>query len=292
ADDDISRQFGGNGLGLSICKYLVSFMSGTMKLESTLGLGSKLTLQLPFDLSCGPLPIEQCEGIPPDDPIHTALVIERDAVIRQGLCSLLASIGMQVEWCVDFEDEQIHFERVDYIVMDLHVNEGAFDKWVQWRDQFARTGIKIIGIVSIHDRDEFSKYPAYIQPDAYLIQPVTQKGLWSVLESLNKRDEANVSLTTSASMKMNQQPCWISCLHDRKVLIVEDQEINQIVISEMIRSRCGQVTVVCDGFDALRNLAAENWDIILMDIHLPELDGVETTRIIRREERYRELPII
>lgn len=292
ADDDISRQFGGNGLGLSICKYLISFMNGTMKLESALGLGSKLTIQLPFELSYGPLPIDQCTVSSLNDPIPTVLVIERDAVIRQGLCSLLASICMHVEWCDDFEEEQIHFEGADFIVMNLDVLEGAFEKWVQWRDQVARTGIKIIGIVSIHERDEFAKYPAYIQPDAYLVQPVTQKGLSRVLESLNKRDEANVSLTLTPNMRMNQQPCWISCLHDRKVLIVEDQEINQLVISEMIRARCGQVTVASDGFDALRKLDAEHWDIILMDIHLPKLDGLETTRIIRREARYRELPII
>ncbi|WP_158081663.1 ATP-binding protein [Paenibacillus selenitireducens] len=291
ADDDISRQFGGTGLGLAICKYLVEFLGGSIDLESTLGMGSKLTIQLPFEISQGPMLVEQITRSSQMDRNQTALVIERDVVIRQGLCALLASLGIQVEWCEDFEEAQIRCVAFDFIVTDLHVyeGEGTLNKWVQWRDQVSRTNSKIIGVVTTHVRDEFSKYPAYIQPDAYMIKPVSQKGLYRVLESMNRREEASSSLTPSGFVK---QPCWMSCMHNVNVMLVEDHEINQLVITEMIRSRCGLITVVSNGYDALKKLAIAEWDIILMDVHLPELDGVDTTRIIRGEERYRDVPII
>ncbi|MFC5448507.1 response regulator [Paenibacillus aestuarii] len=279
------HKHGGTGLGLSICKHFVDLMSGTMDVESQPGKGSKFSFILPFTIGSRNSAEPIANGL--ILPRKRVLVVENNPLVRQSLCTMLETMNLEVNACADYKTCDIGQAPYDVILSDLGAEEYIdFHGWVAFQNRVSSSGGKHVMMATpiICDRVQ-QEWPDHAQPDAILLMPVCRGGLYQTLKKL-LRSEMN---SDSAPVKQLPPPITVK---GNRVLLAEDNEINQLVVTEYLTMHGYSVTIANNGLEVLEELQAQQWDIVLMDIHMPEMDGIEATRLIRADRRYDKLPII
>ncbi|WP_052770118.1 PAS domain-containing hybrid sensor histidine kinase/response regulator [Paenibacillus sp. IHB B 3415] len=279
-----SRQMsGGTGLGLPICKYFVELMEGDIEISSEPGQGSKFSFTIPFEYARSDELLQREKRM--EFSQTRVLVIENNAAVRNGLCSMLESMNFDVAAC---EQSDLVYSRlpVEVIVVDLSMNEReGVNEWLQLQKIYHTHPVRYVVISTAGVRDGISKLPASLQPDALILMPVSRNGLYLAMCALFK-NEPDSSHEIKGSGKLSLPGL------QRKILLAEDNEINQLVITELLTSYGFEVTAANDGREALALLEHGGWDLLLLDIHMPELSGVEVTKRIRQNQEYDHLPVI
>ncbi|WP_434753101.1 response regulator [Paenibacillus amylolyticus] len=293
AEPSTYRKYGGSGLGLVICYLLITSLGGNMQVESVLGEYSMFTFELVYDLT----ETEERSFLPTYPllyAVNNVMIVERDRRVAENLEQMLRSFGLSPVIHSSFQ-EVLHNYKYDndgdevsslLIMLDMdteHVHDDP--DWNRMINRMQDTRIQVLGYTRAVSENAHASKRHYSNPNAILFKPITRVGLFEALLAL--QDEGvqnlnNVQYKVETSDRMNQG----------SILVAEDHEINQIAIRALLQQLGFEVTVVKDGKEVLEQLHVQPWKLILMDLYMPEMDGLEAVKRIRQMRHYNHLPVI
>ena len=303
ADASTARRYGGTGLGLTIVKRLTEAMGGVVRMESCEGVGTTFTLELTLGLaghdaapSAIPVALQGNRILLVDDqPINLRLL--RKQLHSQGMVTEEANSGASALQLI-----QAAFERgetFDAALLDL-VMPGDMDGEELGRairaDQRLQ-GVAILALTATSVKGDAARLTE-AGFDALLTKPMRGDLLYQAIAMAIQRNRQTLKpgLVTRHTVSEAQTHESISAKgsFDARILLVEDQEINQVVARRFLERAGITVVIACNGIEALERLAQEDFDIVLMDCQMPEMDGFEATARIRALETGsgRHVPII
>ncbi|SFM30399.1 PAS domain S-box-containing protein [Ectothiorhodospira mobilis] len=286
ADTSTTRRYGGSGLGLVISRRLVEAMGGRLELESTPGLGSRFFFDLTLRAEAGEEP--PLQGIPGGH----VLVADDHAMARLVLRDLLESARFRV---AEAESGREAVDRVeaaaragrpfDFVLLDWRM-PGEMDglqALKHLRQRYRRGALPgkppHMLMVSAHAREEL---PEALRGEVgFLSKPVTASGLFDALmEITGGMDPARTGM----------EPGRIPDLSGRSILVAEDNALNREVVAHLLERTGVGFTLVHDGAQAVEEVEKGRFDLVLMDLQMPVMDGFEATRRIR--VGHPDLPVI
>ncbi|MFJ5954478.1 response regulator [Paenarthrobacter sp. NPDC092416] len=304
ADASTTRRYGGTGLGLAISRRLTEVMGGEIGLDSEVGVGSKFWFVL--DLPIGPSVPETARPLPATLTGRKVLVVDDNATNRLVLEAQLASWGMVP---VAFADARSALDAYRAAVSTSHPYDIAVvDMCMPDTDglELARqinadgNGVpEFILLTSTMQVDRASLTSAGIQE--YLTKPVRSSEFYNRLQRLMASKPIGTSTVTRAKAPASQ---WVSPAEDStpetllprqlgRLLVAEDNEVNQLVARGMANRLGYEVDIVDDGAQAVAATLSGRYVAVLMDCHMPVMDGFEATRTIRtRDASIGRIPII
>jgi len=275
ADSSMARRFGGTGLGLAISARLVSMMGGKISVTSRAGEGSTFVFTARFG--------KQAHGSRPPPRLRGArvLVVDDNATNRTILEEMLASWGLQATAVDSGPAALAEIERGRYSVILLDAMMPGMDGLMLAERLRALPATADVALVMLSSAGvpEDGALLRRLGIGRCLTKPVRPSDLLqAVAEGLGDRGEE-----PAPAREPKAGP-------RRRILVVEDGELNREVLRHLLEERGHEVTLVPSGRDALETLGRESFDVVLMDVQMPEMDGVETTRAIRA--RGSKVPIV
>ncbi|MEI6854044.1 MAG: response regulator, partial [Bacteroidota bacterium] len=285
ADTSSTRLYGGTGLGLSISKSLAELMNGTIEVSSHYGSGSEFTLSLPFQPAAKqevfePLPFNIKKVLLVDDNL-TNLSIMHDMLQRLQIDSVSTpNVAGAMEHIIAKEG-------FDAVILDFQMPDTDA---LTFAELIRKTEIKkqplIILMLTNIDTDSISEETVYLDITHFLLKPVTMSQLYNTFRSINASPEAETKVTTGDS-RLRFQP------KGKSILVAEDQRINLMVIQNRLENLGFTVHVATDGTQAVEMYKISKPDLIIMDVHMPGMNGYDATRQIRSlENGNARIPII
>lgn len=294
ADSSTTRKFGGTGLGLSITKRLVELMGGQIWVDSEVETGTSFSFTVWFGQA------RQSPAIPDSFPGHLAgmrvLVVDDNNNARTVLASIMESINFRVDAAPSGESAidavaKAKSERDPYglILMDM-IMDGI--DGIEATRRIRREGnpeCAIIILSSSSDGSDTRRKAMKAGASDFLYKPVTSSTIVDSIITMLVPDMKGKAASNATPAREPQ-----SRLRGASVLLVEDNEINQQIARELLGGAGIQVVVAGNGKEALDRLinGDRKYDLILMDIQMPEMDELEATRQIRKIKAFASIPII
>ena len=289
ADSSTTREFGGTGLGLTISRNLVSLMEGEMGLSSIPGEGSDFffALTLPLDpefISMEPEVDRQAlEGL-------KVLVVDDNETNRRIFSEFLEGAGISVRTASSASEglgallEAMEAgEPFQMALLDVVMPErDGFQLAQDIRAEELFQDLKLM-ILTSTTRSGDRRRAALLGVGSFLLKPVSRLDLFRGMASALRVEDPGTGL------QVTQPPVPESGF---KILLAEDNPVNQQVAVALLKRWGHDVTVAGDGLEALAALEEGVFDLVLMDMQMPEMDGLEATRRIRQDKRFSSLPIV
>ncbi len=295
ADSSTTRKFGGSGLGLAISTRLAALMEGQIQAESQSGLGSKFVLTAAFGIGSSALSETAWSTARAACSGQRVLVLDDHPACRETLSSMLKDMGCNAT-ALSFKAADVerifHHEagQTPVALVLLGMMQHSGESRVQLARKIKKHAAVPIVLLTTHDNDKTPDSPAGSDPfDDYWLKPVIFSALAAGLLKHFGPAEETIARDNPETDFMEQVS---SGLAGTKVLLVEDKAINQQIVKDLLENYGISVHVAANGKQALSFLSKEYFDLVLMDIQMPEMDGYQTTRIIRSEKPFDGLPII
>jgi two-component system sensor histidine kinase/response regulator len=292
-DPSTTRKHGGTGLGLTICRRLVELMGGEIWLESEPGAGSTFLFTVSVGVAAGPA---RSRIIPEQLRAVSALVVDDNAAARDILVHALDDLCARVD-AVSSGEEAIAAVKqhdltqpYDVIFMDWRMPgmDGVQAARLIKEDTQLKTHPAIV-LVTAFGREEVREEAESVQMDGLLLKPVTMSMLVDTLITLFAGARQDRTVLAPVDRHADR-------LRGLRILLTEDNEINQQIAVELLEGVGATVEVANNGLEAVRKFldqsAPPNFDLVLMDLQMPEMDGYQATRKIRSDSRFASFPII
>jgi PAS domain S-box-containing protein len=294
ADSSTTRKYGGTGLGLSIVSKLVEMMSGQIWVESNFGNGSTFTFTAWFGLGVGGA--DEKQTVPSTLVGMRVLVVDDNVAAQASMRAILESQRFRVEVAGSGEKAIETLRRSEakdpFGLVLLDWKMPGMDG-IETTRSIVKTGVPgsfpLVFILSASGGGEVEREAALTAGATdFLMKPITGSSLF---DTIIRAFAPNMLQKKEAEPESKAD---MSGLEGARVLLAEDNEMNQEIAVELLKSAGMEVTVVGTGREAVERLAenALGYDIVLMDIQMPDMDGYEATRLIRKEKRFAGLPII
>ena len=283
--------------GLGICDHLVHLMHGTMKINSALGQGCCVTFTARFDHSH--LGSRNLHSRARELKNIRTLIVDDNYIARTVMCSTAKSIGLSVESVETGEQALIKINEANaqenpfhFILMDYRMpNMDGIEAAAVIKNSTHLSYIPHVILVSAYHRDEISNADnCTLNVDEFLSKPVSESRLLETISDVISNDKYLQTISAINQESTEQD----TLLKDLRVLVAEDNLVNQQVVRGVLKKKFMQVIVVNTGLEAVDavNNTDEPFDVILMDLEMPEMDGITATQQIRLRGRTPDVSII
>lgn len=295
ADTSVTRKYGGTGLGLSISKQLVQMMGGRMWFKSEPGIGSTFYFTVRLNKQEEQPAVSRYENRRIAS-LHVLIVDDNQTsrdILTQQLCSYDMSCDQahSGEAALTMLKQMDQHNPYDLVLMDWRM--PGLDGIETARLIQSQTGsghLPTIIMISAYDRLQIHKAVKDLKLSGFLAKPIMPSKLHNaILTAMGGYKAAESEQSTRSSEKVTQA---MDKLRGAKVLLVEDNEINQELAMELLTNNGIQVDCAFDGQQALERLGQKNYDGVLMDCQMPVMDGYTATGKIRQNPEFEKLPVI